>query len=46
MNIMFSYLYTFLINTQNKIEAILFIIGRFMQTDEIAEFCRIGSVGI
>lgn len=30
---------------KNKVEAILFTTGRFMDVDEIAKFCGIGSVG-
>jgi len=32
--------------TKNKVEAILFTTGRFMNTEEIAGLCGIGSVGI
>jgi segregation and condensation protein B len=31
---------------KNKIEAVLFISGKFMDTEEIANFCNVGSVGI
>ncbi len=30
---------------KNKIEAVLFITGRFMAVEEIAQFCNIGSTG-
>lgn len=30
---------------KNKVEAILFTTGRFMDVDEIAKFCEIGSLG-
>ena len=31
---------------KNKIEAVLFISGKYMDVEEIANFCSIGSVGI
>ncbi len=31
---------------QNRIEAILFITGRFMSVEEIARACNIGSIGL
>ena len=31
---------------KNKIEAVLFISGKYMNVEEIANFCNIGSVGI
>jgi len=31
---------------KNKIEAVLFISGKFMNVEEIANFCNIGSIGI
>lgn len=33
-------------NTKEKIEAILFVTGKFMDLDEISKLCGIGSVGI
>ena len=30
---------------KNKIEAVLFITGRFMSVEDIAQFCNIGSIG-
>lgn len=33
-------------NEKNKVEAVLFTTGRFMEVDEIARLCGIGSVGI
>jgi segregation and condensation protein B len=30
---------------KNKIEAVLFITGRFMSIEDIAQFCNIGSIG-
>ncbi len=32
--------------TKNKAEAILFTTGRFLETEEIARLCEIGSVGL
>jgi segregation and condensation protein B len=31
---------------KNKIEAVLFISGKFMDVEEIANFCSVGSVGV
>ena len=31
---------------KNKIEAVLFISGKFMDVEEIANFCNVGSVGV
>jgi len=31
---------------KNKVEAVLFMTGRAMSVEEIAQFCNIGSVGV
>ncbi len=44
LNIIF--LTYFMQDIKNKIEAVLFMTGRAMTTEEIASFCNIGSIGV